>query len=259
MCASSYSWVIGVPFNDTQDPRLLIAEIGQAVLGDKLIGLQLGNEPDLYWENGIRPANYTPDEYNQDWGTFLNDYIQDPNIKNATQFLAPSVCCGGNIGWTPEQVFNTGFLDNYDKNLGYISVHQYVHFFALRKIVRFDGFAHSYPTDNCNGSGTPIDPQSLIGSTFLNHGNVQSQMTSYVNTSQIAQARGKPFIMFETNTASCGGFAGVSDTFLAAQWAVDYALTLAFGNFSAAMFHVGGQSDYYNVRLVALGDQLNTD
>jgi len=220
-------WFLGVPFNDTQDPRLLIAEIGQAVLGDKLIGLQLGNEPDLYWENGIRAANYTPDEYNQDWGTFLNDYISDPNIKNNTQFLAPSVCCGGNIGWTPEQVFNTGFLDNYDKNLGYISVHH-------------------YPTDNCNGSGTAIEPQSLIGSTFLNHGSVQSQISTYLNSSQIAQARGKPFIMFETNTASCGGFSGVSDTFLAAQWAVDYALTLAYGNFSAAMFHVGGQSDFYN-------------
>lgn len=25
-----------------------IAEVGQAVLGDKLIGLQVGNEPDLY-------------------------------------------------------------------------------------------------------------------------------------------------------------------------------------------------------------------
>ena len=74
-------------------------------------------------------------------------------------------------------------------------------------------------------------------------------MNSYFNTSSIAQARGKPFIMFETNTASCGGFAGVSDTFLSAQWAVDYALTLAYGNFSATMFHVGGQNVYYNVSI----------
>jgi hypothetical protein len=27
---------------------MAIAEVGEAVLGDKLIGLQVGNEPDLY-------------------------------------------------------------------------------------------------------------------------------------------------------------------------------------------------------------------
>ena len=34
--------------NDTKNLRLEIAEIGQAVLKDNLIGLQVGNEPDLY-------------------------------------------------------------------------------------------------------------------------------------------------------------------------------------------------------------------
>ena len=34
--------------NDTTNPRLQIAETSEAILGDNLIGLQLGNEPDLY-------------------------------------------------------------------------------------------------------------------------------------------------------------------------------------------------------------------
>ena len=41
-------WFLGVPFNDTQNPRTEIAELAQQMLGDKLVGLQLGNEPDLY-------------------------------------------------------------------------------------------------------------------------------------------------------------------------------------------------------------------
>ena len=41
-------WYLGIPLNDTSDLRLEIAEYGQAILGDKLIGLQVGNEPDLY-------------------------------------------------------------------------------------------------------------------------------------------------------------------------------------------------------------------
>lgn len=38
----------GIPFNDTNNLRLGIAELGQRILGDDLIGLQAGNEPDLY-------------------------------------------------------------------------------------------------------------------------------------------------------------------------------------------------------------------
>lgn len=34
--------------NDTTNLRLGIAEVAEAVLGDNLLGLQLGNEPDLY-------------------------------------------------------------------------------------------------------------------------------------------------------------------------------------------------------------------
>lgn len=54
--------------------------------------------------------------------------------------------------------------------------------------------------------------------------------------------------MFETNTASCGGFAGISDSFGAALWGLDYALQMAHSNFSGALMHVGGQNVFYNVR-----------
>lgn len=39
--------------NDTNNPRLEIAEVAEAILGDHLVGFQLGNEPDLY-------AQYVP-------------------------------------------------------------------------------------------------------------------------------------------------------------------------------------------------------
>ena len=41
-------WYIGVPFNDTSNLRLGIAEYGEKILGPSLIGIQAGNEPDLY-------------------------------------------------------------------------------------------------------------------------------------------------------------------------------------------------------------------
>jgi len=52
--------------------------------------------------------------------------------------------------------------------------------------------------------------------------------------------------MFETNTASCGGFRGISNSFGAALWATDYGFQMAHTNFSEALLHVGGQGVYYN-------------
>jgi len=52
--------------------------------------------------------------------------------------------------------------------------------------------------------------------------------------------------MLETNTASCGGFPGISDAFTSTLWAVDNALSMASSNFTNMLIHVGGQSDSYN-------------
>ena len=41
---------IGIPFNDTANLRLQIAEVADAILGDNVLAFQLGNEPDLYAE-----------------------------------------------------------------------------------------------------------------------------------------------------------------------------------------------------------------
>jgi len=83
--------------------------------------------------------------------------------------------------------------------------------------------------------------------TYLTHQSGQNIVSSYLNSTSYAQTVGKPFVMFETNTASCGGFPGISDSFGAALWALDYALTMAYSNFTGALFHVGGQNVFYNV------------
>ena len=82
---------------------------------------------------------------------------------------------------------------------------------------------------------------------YLTHQSGLSIVAPYLNSTNYAQQVGKPFLMFETNTASCGGFPGVSDSFGAALWAADYGMTMAAVNFSQALLHVGGQDDTYNV------------
>jgi len=87
---------------------------------------------------------------------------------------------------------------------------------------------------------------------YLSHANVARITQQYLNASRVAQEVGKPFMMFETNSAACGGFPGISDAFAAALWGLDYGLMMAHSNFSGALFHVGGQNVYYNVSALHL-------
>lgn len=70
----------------------------------------------------------------------------------------------------------------------------------------------------------------------------------YFDSTPVAQEAGQLLIMFETNSVSCGGFAGISTSFGAAPWAFDYGFEMVASNFSHALLHVGGQDVCYNVR-----------
>ncbi|KAF8509965.1 glycoside hydrolase family 79 protein [Gautieria morchelliformis] len=205
-------WFLGLPFNDTSNLRLGIAESGEQILGASLIGVQAGNEPDLYGDHGARPSTYAPADYVGEFGVMVQGIQNDGNIRNKTNLIGPSVCCN----WTPEQVFDAGFLTNYVNDLAFIAI-----------------------------TGVVTNPQDVF-SNYLNHTSATNLVQPYLNTSQIALQNQKPLIMMETNTASCGGFPGLSDSFGAALWGLDFSLQMAFANFSGAMMHVGGQNVYYN-------------
>jgi hypothetical protein len=80
----------------------------------------------------------------------------------------------------------------------------------------------------------------------LQHNASTGLVSSYVNSSAFARQNGKPLMMFETNTASCAGFPGLSDSFGAALWGIDWSMTMVVNGFSTALYHVGGRNAYYN-------------
>lgn len=96
--------------------------------------------------------------------------------------------------------------------------------------------------------GTPgvVDPQAIMPD-YLNHNKVADLAGAYTEDANEATKYGKPFIMFEMNSASCGGFPGISDTFTSTLWALDYGLQMATQNTSHALLHIGGQNVFYNV------------
>ncbi|KAF7360487.1 hypothetical protein MVEN_00779400 [Mycena venus] len=214
-----------VPFNDTSDFRFQIVEFGEAILGDNLLGVQVGNEPDLYSAHQHRNSSYSPQNYANEFGELVAALAADVNAPVKNNLIGPSV----SGTWTPEMVWDTGFISQYTDSLTALSVEH-------------------YPTDNCfpiYGIGVFHDPQTEF-SDYLNHTSSVALCAPYLNSTAVAQAAGKPFLMFETNSASCGGFPGISDSFGGALWALDYGLQMAYSNFSGAMLHVGGQNVFYN-------------
>ncbi|KAJ7457799.1 glycoside hydrolase family 79 protein [Mycena latifolia] len=224
-------WFMGIPWFVTTPFDLSIVTAADEILGDYLLGLQAGNEPDMYQLHGHRGGTYGPFDYGGEFSDLLAQMDAtgaDPTGRAKTVLIGPNIA---NFAWKPEDVWNSGFVDKFDANLAWLAVEK-------------------YPRDNCAAAfGGPnavvTDPQSIL-SLYLTHDAHTELLQPYLNSTMFAQQRNKPFLMFETNTGSCGGFNGVSDSFTAALWGIDYALQMAHSNFSGAMFHLGGQNVFYN-------------
>ncbi|CUA67084.1 Beta-glucuronidase [Rhizoctonia solani] len=221
---------LGLNFMDISDPsnQILFASLAEQTLGDNLHGIALGNEPDLYeLENhNKRPAPYPFDTYMNEWGTMANALATNPGYTNRNILMGPSTCCrSSNPNWHPEDLLAAGYLTRFANELKIVTVQR-------------------YPNNNC-GTGEIRVPQEIYGN-YLSHALLSQHAAEYAEFSNSVQAAGKPLYMLETNTAACGGFPGISDSFGAGLWGVDWALKLATYNFSTTLFHVGGQGDYYN-------------
>ncbi|ELU40991.1 glycoside hydrolase family 79 protein [Rhizoctonia solani AG-1 IA] len=198
---------------------VLVAETVESILGSDLLA--------LYDQHGKRPQSpYTFDIYMNEFQQAVTQLNAAPAFTNKDILLAPSSCCM----WNETELFQAGFVERFKNDLKILAVQH-------------------YPTNNCKINGNILDPQAIYPD-FLRHANTGYSPVSMVNpyrsSSAIAQQYGKPIVMLETNTASCGGFPGISDSFGAALWAADLAFQLASANFSQVLLHVGGQNVYYN-------------
>ncbi|EUC64409.1 glycoside hydrolase family 79 protein [Rhizoctonia solani AG-3 Rhs1AP] len=206
---------------DNETNAVLVAQTAEKILGDRLLGFQLGNEPDLYGPHGRRNSSYSMENYMNDYQTMIND-LNGASLTNNQILIGPSTCCN----WNETELFNLGYLTTYAANLKMVAIQR-------------------YPSDNCKINGNVHDPQQTF-SSYIGHNTITSLTAQYITSSQMVQAAGKPFVLMETNTASCGGFPGISDSFAATMWAADLGLQFAFINFSQVLLHVGGQDTYYN-------------
>jgi uncharacterized protein (TIGR03437 family) len=180
---------------------------------DVVSGLEIGNEPDLYHSNGLRPTTYTVTNYLAEWQTYANA-IQ---AETPAAVLTASAAAGSITTWTGTVAQQLG------SRIALLTQHLYP-------------LAPS--SANPNASNVASIP-NILGSAARN-----TEDTDGSELLQIAQGQKLPWRMSETNSCYDGGQAGVSNVFASALWGVDYMFTLAGRSSTGVNFHGGGTGNY---------------
>ncbi|HZL48853.1 MAG TPA: hypothetical protein VFC30_07550 [Solirubrobacteraceae bacterium] len=170
------------------DPRAAAREAAAAkmALGGWLAGIEIGNEPDSYARHNLRTAPWTPARYNAEVSSY----------RRAIARVAPGIPLAG-----PGVSGSAAF-----KRWGAAEA-------TAQRPALLTG--HHYPL-GCRQVPAPTIARLLSAQIR------RAQDASLRRYLSLSRASATAFRLDETNSVSCGGQPGVSNTFASALWAVDY-------------------------------------
>ncbi len=176
------------------------AAAAQSLLGDRLAGIELGNEPDAYVRKGLRPRGWDFAAYRRQAAAYLA----------AIRTAAPGVPIAG-----PDA--SSGL-----PGLAWVRAAAA----TLHPRLLTD---HYYPLSSCGSEPTV---EELLSSATRAH---ESAMLARL--AAIEHATATPLSLDEANNVSCEGQPGVSDTFAAALWALDFTARAITAGVAGVNFH----------------------
>jgi hypothetical protein len=177
------------------EPRAAAREAAaaRAALGPWLAGIEIGNEPNGYPIEHLR---------SEPWG-FIQYSEQVNAYRAAIEAAAPGIpLVGPDTSGSSAYFSKWGYGEAVDQRPALLTGHHY----AL----------------NCAQTPPPSIPLLL---THLNRARAWGSLRSYETVAETSET---PFRLDETNTVSCGGVAGISNTFASALWAVSYLVQAMF-------------------------------
>src|ERR1700722_5859943 len=194
------------------DELTTIAEAEQAIPTAQL-SFALGNEPDLYGISHIfpdEPGVEIPALRPSPWtaAQYANEWQSRRAMLGQVQIEGPDLA---GIGWdtTVGPMLRSDPPDVLD--------------------------VHAYPTSAC---GAPLTTAARLLAEHASVGLVEK----YDWLLDLAHTRHRPAIVSESNSASCGGKPGVSNTPVAGVWAARYVVAGLLGGFQQVGFHSAGGS-----------------
>jgi len=202
---------------DKLDNAVEEARAVDRILGDRLIALEIGNEPDLFSRAGHRTADYNYDAWLKDYRRYK---AAIRSVLPKARFAGPDLA--GAADWM------TRFAQDEDQDIALLTAHHYI-----------------------MGQANPAATQdAMLAEEKKYHG-------ALATFRDASNAIHKNWRMCETASFSGGGKDGVSNTFAAALWVLDYLFVLAsYGccgvNMETGVNHLGKISYY-----TPISDDLN--
>lgn len=172
-------------------------------------GLEIGNEPDVYMNNGYRSSSYSLTDFQNDFSKWRQNIVP---LVGSTKLMGPA---WANQVSLPRAL--SGFESSESSSVGVVSQHYYG--------------GHQY-------SGS-IAQDYLLTSTASDAG--AAGVAPYT---AVAHNNGQKFRIGEMNSIDQGGLTGISDTFSSALWAIDTMFEFVKAGADGVNIHDAGDCTY---------------
>jgi hypothetical protein len=184
------------------DPAAAAQEVAAAhsLLGARLAGVEIGNEPDRYAREGLRDSSWSFNEYAREFDAY----------SSAIERAAPGVPIAAP-----------------DASSGIPPLPWVADASALHPVMLTD---HYYPLSSCGG--TEVMVSELLSPLLREHENAM-----LARLLAIQRASAIPVRIDETNSISCRGQPGLSDSFASALWATDWTARAMSAGIAGLNFH----------------------
>ncbi|TGJ86267.1 hypothetical protein E0Z10_g2495 [Xylaria hypoxylon] len=221
------------------------AQAAYAGLGDSLVAFELGNEIDHFINKGWRDASWGVKTYIEQFRNLTGQITgsgwyqalaatsnSTHNNKKKTPTFQAAVFADPPL--VPDQQDEIDDFSIANLTAGGITLR------PEEKNIISSYAVHLYPQSTCD---TPRWYRLRLD-LLSDHSVLWKNVSQYIPQVAAADAAGAPLVIGETNSASCSGKSGISDTFGAALWGVDYVLTAASIGIEKVYFHLGARSEY---------------
>jgi hypothetical protein len=176
---------------------------------DQLNSFEIGNEPDYYGANGLRPTGYSNTDFEKDFTAYYD----------SVKARSPEALFSGPTTATHTMTWLEPFVRAEHADIQLVTQHYYK-------------------------MGPPASPTVTIATLLDGNSGIISQAQTM---KAVADSYHLPFRVAECNSVFGGGKDGVSNTLASALWGLDLMFTLAEQGASGINFHHGGkETDWYN-------------
>lgn len=193
--------------------------------------IDIGNEADLYRNNGFRSSNYNSTPWVKEWTLFATNISKAAGMSSnsRTKFRLGSFAASSHDlpPFSPQLIFRDGVLNSEAGKLATV--------FSQ----------HRYSGSFCQGNGALLQD-------LMTKKSIRGNITVFSPDITVVKSKGLDYILGETNSFACHGAPGVSNAAGAALWTLDYLLFAPQAGISKVFFHEGIGFKYNLIQPVTL-------